>query len=274
MSFFEGIIYGFISGFTEFLPVSSQGHQAIMFKLFGLGSREPLRDLFIHIAVLLCLLISCKQLFGRIRREQMLAVRTKKRRNADRRSQYDLRLIKTAGIPLVAGMFFYIAVKKYEFDIPCLILFFAINGLLLIIPEYIRQGNKDARFMTGWDSIILGLAAACSVFPGISRTTMMNAYSMSRGADRQHVLNWILVLTFPVLLLFMGFDIFNMFSIGVGVSSFVGVISCLISGVMAYIGGYLGILFIRFLTVRTGYAGFAYYSWGTALFTFVLYLIA
>ncbi len=274
MSFLEGIIYGFISGFTEFLPVSSQGHQAIMFRLFGLSSREPLRDLFVHIAVLLCLLISCKQLFGRLRREQLLASRSKKRRNTDRRSQYDLRLIKTAGIPLTAGMLFYLLTRKYEFDIPYLILFFALNGLLLIIPEYIRHGNKDARFMTGWDSMLLGLLSACSVLPGISRTTMTNAYAMVRGADRQHALNWILVLTLPVLVLFLGFDIINMFSIGVGISSFGGVISCLLSGVMAYLGGYFGILLIRFLTVRTGYSGFAYYSWGTALFAFVLYLIA
>lgn len=274
MSIFESILYGLISGFTEFLPVSSQGHQALMFSLFGLSAREPLRDLFVHIAVLVALIVTCKPLTTRLRREQALLSRRRRKKNTERKGQYILRLVKTAGFPLVLGSLFYLVTRKYEFQLQHLVLFFIINGIILMIPEYIRHGNKDARHMTGLDSILLGAFGACSVFPGISRIGMINGYAIIRGADRQQTINWALVLSLPVLVLFIGFDTYNLFSIGIGIVGFLGFLSCLISGVMAFIGAYFSVRTVRFLTVQTGFAGCAYYSWGAALFAFVLYLIA
>jgi hypothetical protein len=47
----------------------------------------------------------------------------------------------------------------------------------------------------------------------------------------------------------------------------------LVSAIAAFIGGHLGVSLMRYLSVHKGYAGFAYYSWGAAMFAFVLYLI-
>lgn len=273
MSIFESIVYGLVSGFTEFLPVSSQGHQAIMFSIFGMDHREPFRDFLVHMAVLLVLTISCRPLFSHLRREQIIATRRRERRAPNRTGLYDLRLVKTAGLPLLIGLMFYFVTRKYEFTLLPLVLFFIINGIVLIVPEYIRHGNKDARFLTGLDGILLGLFGAASVFPGISRVAAIHAYAIARGTERNHVMNWIFALSVPVLVVYLGFDIFNMFTIGLGIAGFVYVLSCILSGIMAFVGGYFGIMLVRFLAVRTGFAGFAYYSWGAALFTFILYLI-
>jgi hypothetical protein len=45
-----------------------------------------------------------------------------------------------------------------------------------------------------------------------------------------------------------------------------------LASLTAFVGSYLGITFIRFLAVKVGFSGFAYYSWGAALFAFILYL--
>lgn len=273
MSVLESILYGLISGFTEFLPVSAQGHQALMFSLFGINSREPLRDAFVHIAVLAALMVTCKPLITRLRREQAVLSRRKRKSNADRKGQYVLRLVKTAGFPLLIGLLFYVATRKFEFQLQKLVLFFFINGVILFVPEYIRHGNKDARHMTGLDGILFGAFGACSVLPGISRIGAMNAYALIRGADRQQVVNWALALSFPALVLYLGFDIYNIFAIGVTVTDFIGVLSCILSGIVAFFGAYFSVRLVRFLTVQAGFVGCAYYSWGTALFAFVLYLI-
>ena len=196
------------------------------------------------------------------------------KKNAERKGQYILRLVKAASFPLVLGSLFYLVTRKYEFQLQYLVWFFIINGVVLMIPEYIRHGNKDARHMTGLDSILLGAFGACSVLPGISRIGMMSGYALARGADRQHIINWALVLSLPAIVLFIGLDIYNLFSIGIGIVGILGFLSCLISGVMAFIGAYFGVRTVRFLAVQTGFVGCAYYSWGAALFAFVLYLIA
>lgn len=274
MSLFESILYGLVSGLAEFLPVSSQGHQAIMMRLFGLDHRDPVRDILVHIGILLALLTACRSLFSHLRREQALSKHIRRRnRTYERKGIYDLRLIKTAAVPMLVGMLVYIAVRGYEFRPIQLALFFVLNGIILIIPEYMAHGNKDARAMTGWDGILMGLSALIYSLPGVSRVGTMSAIVTARGADRQTALNWILALSMPALVMYIGFDIVNLIIQGFDPISFLVILGYILSAAAAFGGGYFGIVIIRYLTVQIGYTGFAYYSWGAAMFSFVLYLI-
>lgn len=272
MSFFESILYGFISGLTEFLPVSSQGHQAVLLQLFGLDAREPVRDLLVHIGILSALLAANKPFINYLQREMEL-MNSRRRPRGERRGVYELQLLKMSVLPLLGGFFAYLSLSKLEHNMVALAIVFVFNGIILIIPEYIRHGNKDSRFMTGWDGILLGLSGAVSAVPGISRIGMMNLYTVSRGVDRSHGMNWAFVLSIPILLLLMGFDIVNLFVLPLGTVTFSAIFMYIVSAVAAFCGGYFGVLSLRYLAVHTGFAGFAYYSWGIAMFSFVLYLI-
>lgn len=273
MTLIQGLLYGLVSGFTELLPVSSQAHQALLFRLFGIDSREPLRDLLIHFAVLLALFIGCKSLFARIRREYLISTRRKRGRRILTESTYELRLVRGAAVPMLLVFLIYLSTKKMESNITTLALLFTINGIVLIVPEYMRQANKDASAMSGLDAILIGILAGLSALPGISRIAMINSYGILRGADKQKVLNWAYLLSIPALLLLCLFDVVFIFTAGVGTITFIVFLGHLLSAAFAFLGAYLSIIFVRFLTVRTGYSGFAYYCWGTALFALILYLI-
>lgn len=272
MSLLQSIIYGLISGLSEFLPVSSQAHQGLFMQMFGIDRREPIRDILVHIALIFVLLSSSRNIFSTMRREKRLAARTK-RGNREARGLYDERLVKTAAFPLIAGLLLYLASGKLESSPAYLALFFLLNGIILFVPEHMRQANKDARSMTGLDAILIGISGALSAFPGISRVGATTSVAVARGADKEKALNWSLLLSIPALALFLVFDIIHLISYGVGVISFPVIAGYILSAVAAFASGYIGITLMRFLTVRTGYSGFAYYSWGAALFSFVLYLI-
>lgn len=274
MSLFESILYGLVSGFTEFLPVSSLGHQAVMMRLFGMDCREPVRDILVRLAVILSFFFGCRNMLTRLRREQLIASRSRRKRTYEKKGLFDLRLVKTATYPLVIGLLLYIVTRKLEFRPIYLALFFLINGIIIMIPEYVRHGNKDSRTMSGLDAILMGLGGALSAFPGISRVGTSMGIALMRGADRHHALNWSLLLSIPALVLFLVFDIVNLFTISLGTVSFGVIAGYLLSAAAAFGGGYLSIIFIRFLTERSSFSGFAYYSWGAAMFSFVLYLIA
>lgn len=273
MSFLESLIYGLISGLSEFLPVSSLGHQAIMLRLFGLGNREPARDVFVHIGILLALISACRVLFNHAMTKQRVTITSRRGRRVEYRSSYDLRLAKAAVIPLVLGFIVYFFVRTVEKNMATLALLFVVNGIIVLVPEYTRRGNKDGRFMSGWDSFAIGLFGAFSAFPGVSRGAAMNFYTSLRGADRGHALNWFLLLSVPALLLLILIDIINLFVLPLGSVTFLGFLGYLVSAVAAFVGGHLGVSLMRYLSVHTGYVGFAYYSWGVAMFSFVLYLI-
>lgn len=274
MSFFESILYGLITGLSEFLPVSSQGHQAVLLRLWGLDSREPIRDLLVHVAVLIALIFGCKSTLIRLYREKAILARSRRSRTYEFNGIYDLRHVKAAAIPMMILLIVYTRSVSIESMPLCLTLTFLLNGLLLLIPEHSRQANKTARNMSGFDGVLMGIFSGLSFLPGVSRVGIGMGIMTIRGADRGNNLTWALLLSIPALILWIVFDFVHMFTIGVGALSFLNVLSYLLSAGFAFAGGLLGISFARFLVQKSGFLSFAYYSFGMAMFTFILYLIA
>ena len=134
MSIIQSIIYGLISGLTELLPVSSQAHQGLMLHLFGTHARQPLQDLLVHSAILFALLNGCNSAFSRLRREKSSLNARRAKRTASE-STYELRLIRSATVPILIVFLIYIFTRKMESNLTVLALLFVINGIVLIIPD-------------------------------------------------------------------------------------------------------------------------------------------
>lgn len=96
--------------------------------------------------------------------------------------------------------------------------------------------------------------------------------SVLRGADRSKALTWSLLLSVPALYTLLGMDILSLLA-GTGIAFFPNLGGYLLSGIAAYLGGCIGLYIIRLVTERSGYLAFAYYSWGAALFSFIIYLM-
>jgi hypothetical protein len=69
------------------------------------------------------------------------------------------------------------------------------------------------------------------------------------------------------------FDFYGIFSFGVGSLTFVGFLGCVVSGISAFFGGYLGISLLQTILCHSSFSGFAYYSLGASFLSFILYLI-
>ncbi len=275
MSFNESILYGFISGVTEFLPVSSRAHQALFRYLFGVNARIPLQEFLVHIGILFAIIVGLRDVLARFLREQKAASssRRRKRYSMESRTLYDLRLLKTAAVPLLIGSTLYFATAKMESNLLLLLGFMLLNATILMIADHARRGNRDSRTMSGLDGIVMGIAGAVSSLPGVSRTGMILSYGTARGADSQNAVNWAVILGIPAMLFYVFYDLFGMIGHGMGVTSFWGTIYCLLSGVTAFVGGYMGIHLLKIVVNHSGFSKFAYYGFGMAMFTFVLYLI-
>lgn len=275
MSILECIIYGLISGVSEFLPVSTLAHQNLLRYLFGVDTRNSLQELMVHMGIILSVFVGARDMISRLRDEQKSISSTRRRKNRSMKTitYYDLRLLKTASVPLLIGMLLYIVTSGYESKLLTIVLYSLLSAFILLIAEHLSRGNRDARTMTGLDGIVMGIAGALSTIPGISRMGMISAYARSRGADSKHVANWATLLALPALLFLICFDFFGIVTIGVGTITFGAVIGYLLSGIAGFCGGYIGISIIKMVLSESGFSGFAYYSIGTALFSFILYLI-
>ncbi len=274
LNWLEALLYGFVSGITEFLPVSAQAHQMILLNLFGCTESNALLNLFVHIGMFGALAVTSGGYIKKLYKEYQLSKSTRRRRKRELNMQsvFDIRLVRMACIPIFIGYIFYSKTLQWGNSVPIVALFMVLNGIILLIPMYLARGNKDSRNMSSLDGILFGLGSALSVFHGVSRIGAGVSLAVSRGADPQHAYKWSLILSVPVLLILSCFDVFLIFTVGAGQADLMFVLKCLLCGVCAYFSATVAITFMKTLTTRTGLSGFSYYSWGAALFAFILYL--
>ena len=275
MGIIGSILYGFISGLTEIIPVSSQANQYLMRQLLGVQQKEPVRDMLVHMAVLAALIVACRALLMRIRRDQTVSARLRRGRGKTSlpKGVYEMRILRSAtpilAIGLLTSLFLPdLTQNRIWFSVLCLL-----NGVILMVPSHMHQGNKAARAMTGIDGFLLGLAGALSVFPGISRLGSIVSMSILRKTDKITGFNWALMLSIPALIVWILLDFVGIFTIGVGSVSFAVVVGYLLSAAFAFFGTYLAVTLMKILIERTQLSSFAYYSFGIALLSFLLYLI-
>ena len=122
--------------------------------------------------------------------------------------------------------------------------------------------------------MLIGFAAACSAVPGISRNGAVMFMTLIRKADKQNGVTWALLLTVPAMAVLLLLDFIAIFTVGVTGVTIAVLGGYLVSMATAFAGAYLAVNTLKMLIMRADYSGFAYYDFGLALLTFVLYLIA
>lgn len=270
MSLLKSIFYGLISGLTEFLPVSSAGHRAVFSQMFGEELRAPILDLFIHISVLAALLFVFRTTIFKIRREVSNLNNRRLRSRYASRTYYDYRLVRSASIPLVIGTFLSPLTASLQYKLVPVSIFFILNGIILFIPSRMLRANKDAGIMTMLEGLLIGVAGILSIFPGISRVGCIISMASVLGANPKDAFNWSVLISIPVLIAQIALNVLSLFVVQTGIS--VGFFMILFCAVGTFLGACLGISIMQILSSNADNK-FAYYSWGAALFTFILYMI-
>lgn len=274
LNFFQSLIYGFLAGLSDILPVSAQAHKSILLKIFGQDSEPAVLRLIVHLAVFAALYYGCRSQIQRIMRQQRLAKIPKRRRKrpVDMRSIMDLRLLQTTLVPIFIGFLIHFKTASLESSLAWVAAFLVVNGVLLFLPALLPSGNKDSRSMTRVDGLLMGLGGAASALPGISSIGAAVSVAMVRGADRVYAVNMALLMHMAVTVGLILFDFIALFTAGAGTISFGILVGYLVAALSAFAGAWLGIRLVRSLTVHIGFDVFAYYCWGAALLAFILYL--
>lgn len=274
LTWFQSLIYGFFAGFSDILPVSAQAHKQVLLTLCGESGEPALLRLFTHIALAAVLYSSCQGQILRMSRARKLAKVPKRRRKRplDRASLMDMSLLKTALIPIVITFLFYGKTSAWGSDLMLVSALLLINGLMIFIPQFLPGSNKEAASLTRVEGLLMGLGNAASVLPGVSGVGASVSVGAVCGVDRAYALNMALLLNIPVNIGFILYDLFALVTEGLSGISFGMMLSCLLSALMTFIGGFLGVRIMRKLSVNNGFGFFAFYSWGMALFTFIFYL--
>ena len=271
MNFLESLLYGCISGITEFLPISSAAHQQILQQLLGFEGVSPLLNLFVHIGLFLAVIVGCGSSIEQLRRGYH-AQRYRKRTLKSGSNTLELRFVKNAIIPLLIVSFVLYQCVNLNGSLAWIALFSLPNCAIMLAESRMMRGNKTEQTVSTLDSIVVGGTGALFVLPGISRISVMLAAATACGIDREKGLNWVILLSVPALAFLLVIDILAVFTVNTAV--FTGaILPSVFAGVCAFICGYFSILLIKTISAHGDRIGFAFYSLGVALFSLILYLM-
>ena len=118
----------------------------------------------------------------------------------------------------------------------------------------------------------MGLGGAVSILPGISCTGASVSVASVCGVDKTYGLNITFLMSSVMTAGLMVHDVLNIVSAGLSGLSFMTVVSYILAGAAAFAGAFLAVRLLRKIIVNRGFGVFAFYCWGVALFTFMLYL--
>ena len=193
MSWIEALLLGLVQGLTEYLPVSSSGHLAIGSALFGIAGEDNLTfTIVVHVAtVLSTLVILWKEIAWIFRGLFQFQWNTETR--------YVLNIIVSM-IPVgIVGLFFKDTVEcifgSGLLVVGCMLL---VTASLLAFSYYAKPRQKESISLK--DAFIIGLAQACAVMPGLSRSGSTIATGLLLGNSKATLAQFSFLMVIPPIL--------------------------------------------------------------------------
>ena len=193
MDWIQALILGIVQGLTEYLPVSSSGHLAIISHFFGIDGEESLMfTVAVHVATVLSTLVM-------LWREIDWILKGLFKFEMNEETKYALNILVSM-IPVgIVGLFFKDKVEE-AFGSGLLIVgvMLMLTAVLLIFSYYAKPRQKE--HLSLWDAFVIGVAQACAVLPGLSRSGSTIATGLMLGNKKEKLAQFSFLMVIPPIL--------------------------------------------------------------------------
>lgn len=201
MTFLDALILGIVQGITEFLPISSSGHLVLAESVLGLDV-EALKsfDVAVHIGTLAAIIIYFWKDFVGLIMGFLSWIGFGRKSDKHKEYQKLIGYIVLATIPaVIIGLFFGDAID-YLFRNPMYVgLFMIIIAEVFIIAEgVLKKYKKETKIKLG-HALIIGLAQAAALIPGVSRSGSTIAAGIFQGVSREKAARFSFLLAMPAI---------------------------------------------------------------------------
>ena len=203
MSILHAILLGIVQGLTEFLPVSSSGHLQIIPWLAewdDFEGRDDLKQAFdvaLHLGTLAGLVACLRREVWVLARDGVGAV-VKRRGSMSDEGRLGWLLV-LATVPAAAvGVGLRSVIDQADDEVWLTAAMLAVFGLLLWWADR-GQGRRRADDAGVRDALLLGLAQACSLQPGVSRSGVIITAGRVLGFDREAAARLAMLMSVPVI---------------------------------------------------------------------------
>ncbi|MFZ0014853.1 MAG: undecaprenyl-diphosphate phosphatase [Acidimicrobiia bacterium] len=241
------IIWGLVQGLTEFLPISSSGHLVIVpefLDALGMDIEPPSLAVsaVLHLGTLVAVLI-----YFRDDLKKVIRLRS------DAEGQRIALLVLVGTVPALVGLPLRDQIESLQEDVTKVGLAVIATGVILVIGQAFAKGTRQLVEGRIPDAIVVGIAQAFALIPGISRSGITISAGNSQGFEPTQAARFSFLLGIPTIagagLLSLP-DLFDSGTFGVDL---------VVAMVVAAVSGYLAIAFLLAMLRHVGLMPFAIY---------------
>lgn len=227
MTHFEAIILGIVEGITEFLPISSTGHLAVVANWLGVNDPVFLPSFLLAVqvgAILAVVVLYAQRLFLRPPLWGRLAI---------------------AMIPtIVIGITLYPLIRGILDNVVIVAAAMIIGGIIMIVVERWVAKRKNPEpaleqqpeYPSFQQSLIIGLYQIIAFIPGVSRSAATIIGGLIHRVPRVTVVEFSFMLAVPTMMAALGYDLYKssgdfvsadwgVLTLGAGVAFIVAIVS-------------------------------------------------
>lgn len=255
----NAIIWGLIQGLTEFLPISSSGHLVIIpafLAELGVDIAPPSLDVsaVLHLGTLLAVLV-----YFRADVLKVIRLRT------DPEGRKIALLVAIGSIPAIVGLVVEGPLESFQHTVSNVGWALVATGVILVIGQRFATGDRQLIQGRVPDAVVVGIAQAIALVPGISRSGMTISAGNTRRLVPVEAARFSFLLGIPAIA-------------GAGLTQLPDLIDAgqfgidLVAGfAMAAVAGYLAIAWLLAALRRVGLFPFALYCVAVGLATVVVF---
>jgi undecaprenyl-diphosphatase len=194
MDTIDALLLGIIQGLTEFLPVSSSGHLELGKAILGDNS-IPKESLLFTVVLHFATALSTLVIF---RRDVLSIIKGALKLEWNEELQFVLKIALSMVPAAIVGLFF-----EEELEVifggkillvGCMLL---VTAALLILADKAKNTDKNVSF---WNALVIGIAQAIAILPGISRSGATISTSVILGNDKTKAARFSFLMVVPLIL--------------------------------------------------------------------------
>jgi undecaprenyl-diphosphatase len=275
----QAVILGIVQGLTEFMPISSSAHLIIIPWLFHWNDPGLAFDVALHLGTLVALLSFFAADWVRLVRAGIASIVERKiGDNSDRRLAW---LLVIGTIPgALAGLLGESKIEElfHQPNSPhtpeamiAMAIVIALLGAALFVAERIAQHRRGLVRVSLKDTIVIGLAQALAIFPGVSRSGSTITAGLALGLERQAAARFSFLLATPIVAgagVKILFDVYRELKTGAMAQS--ELLLFALGFVTAAISGYLCIKFLLRYLQKNSTDIFVYYRWALSVLIIII----
>ena len=264
MDILEAIVLGIIQGLTEFLPVSSSGHLELAKSLFGEnihGKESMTMTVVLHFATALSTIF----VFRKDISELFKGIFSFK---WNKETQFASMILISMIPAVIVGIKFDSFIENlFSGKILLVGSMLMITGVLLFLADRSKNTEKDVSWSK---ALIIGIAQAIAILPGISRSGATIGTSVLLGVDKEKAARFSFLMVVPLIFGKMAKDSLEMINATQPIEF--NYLYLLTGFIAAFIVGFLACKWMIKLVKKSKLVYFAYYCFAIGLLAIIFSL--